>query len=514
MSSESADRSGAVASETFDTNEPFNAAGERRVHGKRFARSRPATRWPLRRPIVDEAAAEQAAATEGDAATEVFQRERNYRLSLATADVLAFALAVPLGVGAAGGLVLRPTYLLLLPLVVLAAKITGLYDRDELVIHKATTDELPRLINLATIGVLVTWVLRRSLDLGSPRSLAPIILWAVFVALLCAFRAAARHIAARMSSVERCLLVGDKATFDRLAAKFTHNRHIELVSFVPLSELDGAGALRLLAYGYGVHRIIIAAGDAGENDTTLDLVRAAKSTGLRVSLLPGILGAVGSSVVFDDLWGMTVLGVPRFGLSRSSGRLKRAFDLIVALPATLLLLPAMAVVALIIKLDSPGPVFFRQTRVGRDGDHFSICKFRTMVDGADAMKPELLDLNEGAAGLFKIADDPRITRSGKWLRRSCLDELPQLFNVLRGEMSLVGPRPLVVNEDERIKGLDRNRLHLTPGITGPWQILGSARIPLAEMVKLDYLYIANWSLWSDVKILLRTVPMVVERRGQ
>jgi lipopolysaccharide/colanic/teichoic acid biosynthesis glycosyltransferase len=173
----------------------------------------------------------------------------------------------------------------------------------------------------------------------------------------------------------------------------------------------------------------------------------------------------------------------------------------------------MAVAAVLIRLDSPGPVFFRQTRVGRDGVHFSMVKLRTMVDGAEAMKAELRERNE-TVGLFKIADDPRITRVGKWLRRTNLDELPQLFNVLRGEMSLVGPRPLVVDEDERVVGLDRTRLELTPGMTGPWQTLGTKRVPLAEMVKVDYLYLANWSLWCDVKILLRTIPQVALRRGR
>jgi lipopolysaccharide/colanic/teichoic acid biosynthesis glycosyltransferase len=135
-----------------------------------------------------------------------------------------------------------------------------------------------------------------------------------------------------------------------------------------------------------------------------------------------------------------------------------------------------------------------------------------MVDGADAMKASLRELNE-ADGLFKIAADPRITRVGRILRRYSLDELPQLINVLRGEMSLVGPRPLVPDDDDRITGLDRRRLQLTPGMTGRWQILGSARVPLPEMVKLDYLYVTGWSLWSDVKILLRTVPYVLARRG-
>jgi lipopolysaccharide/colanic/teichoic acid biosynthesis glycosyltransferase len=139
-------------------------------------------------------------------------------------------------------------------------------------------------------------------------------------------------------------------------------------------------------------------------------------------------------------------------------------------------------------------------------------KLRTMVQGADALKPSLRSRNE-AEGLFKIADDPRLTQVGRWLRRYSLDELPQLVNVLRGEMSLVGPRPLVSDDDAQITGLDRRRLYLTPGMTGRWQILGSARVPLSEMIKLDYLYVTGWSLWSDVKILLRTVPYVLARKG-
>jgi lipopolysaccharide/colanic/teichoic acid biosynthesis glycosyltransferase len=139
-------------------------------------------------------------------------------------------------------------------------------------------------------------------------------------------------------------------------------------------------------------------------------------------------------------------------------------------------------------------------------------KLRTMVDGADEMKADLQERNE-ASGLFKIENDPRITRVGRFLRGTSLDELPQLFNVLRGDMSLVGPRPLVVDEDSRVTGHDRRRLHLTPGMTGRWQTLGSARIPLTEMVKIDYLYVANWSLWADLKILLETVVCVAGRRG-
>jgi lipopolysaccharide/colanic/teichoic acid biosynthesis glycosyltransferase len=139
-------------------------------------------------------------------------------------------------------------------------------------------------------------------------------------------------------------------------------------------------------------------------------------------------------------------------------------------------------------------------------------KFRTMYDGADRLKEHLLEHNE-AEGFFKIAEDPRCTPLGRLLRRTSLDELPQLFNVLRGEMSIVGPRPLVTEEDARIEGFFRRRLDVTPGMTGAWQVLGSSRIPMRDMVTIDYLYRANWSLWLDLKILLRTVPHVLHRRG-
>jgi lipopolysaccharide/colanic/teichoic acid biosynthesis glycosyltransferase len=172
----------------------------------------------------------------------------------------------------------------------------------------------------------------------------------------------------------------------------------------------------------------------------------------------------------------------------------------------------LAVIAVAIKVDSPGPVLFRQVRAGRRGQPFEMLKFRSMVDGADELKDELRHLNE-AEGLFKIADDPRITRVGRVLWRVHRDEVPQQINVLRGEMSLVGPRPLPLDEDDAIRGWYRDRLEVPPGITGYWQVLGSSRIPLEEMVKLDYLYIANWSVWSDIKLMLRTVPVVVNRRG-
>jgi lipopolysaccharide/colanic/teichoic acid biosynthesis glycosyltransferase len=229
-----------------------------------------------------------------------------------------------------------------------------------------------------------------------------------------------------------------------------------------------------------------------------------------VSVLPRMLEVVGSAVEFEDLDGMTMMGVRPFGLSRSSHLLKRAFDCIAASIGLVAVAPLISILALAVRLDSKGPTFFRQVRVGRDGRPFRIYKFRSMVVEADAQKDQLRAFNEVGDGMFKITSDPRVTRVGAFLRRTSLDELPQLINVLRGEMSLVGPRPLVTDEDAQVLGLDRSRLHLTPGMTGPWQVLG-ARVPMQEMVGIDYLYVASWSLWLDVKLLLRTVRHVLRR---
>jgi len=245
----------------------------------------------------------------------------------------------------------------------------------------------------------------------------------------------------------------------------------------------------------------------------LNLVRTLKAVGVRVSVLPRLLEVVGSSVEFDDLHGVTVMGVRRFELTRSSAAFKRVFDLFGAGLGLLAVSPLLLVIAVAVKLDGGGPVFFRQWRVGRHGKRFQMLKFRTMVVDAESLKDSLRHRNEAQEGLFKIKADPRVTRVGRWLRSSALDELPQLWNIVRGEMSLVGPRPLVIDEDRRIEGWHRRRLELMPGMTGPWQILGPARVPLKEMVAIDYLYIANWSLWTDIKILLRTIPHVLGRKG-
>lgn len=193
--------------------------------------------------------------------------------------------------------------------------------------------------------------------------------------------------------------------------------------------------------------------------------------------------------------------------------LKRGFDVVGTILLLILLAPLLIAIAILVKLDSPGPVLFRHARVGRDGDWFAMRKFRTMIKDADAHKLRLLHLNEAAEGLFKIRQDPRVTRFGRFLRSTSLDELPQLFHVLTGRMSLVGPRPLVPEEDAKIQGEYRRRLEMRPGMTGIWQVQGASEIPIAEMVKLDLEYVRTWSLWGDLKLLAGTAAHVVLRRG-
>jgi len=411
-----------------------------------------------------------------------------------------------------------------LPVLVVCAKVTGLYDRDETLLRKTTLDEAPKLLQLATLCVLVTRLLgglitHRVLDRHEA-----LFLWLTLAAGLLLARTAARAIALRLAPAERCLFIGDDLSAETIRSKLTGHggvkatvvAHLDLDKVAPWStdtfSEPRLAEIRDLAQTLDVHRAIIAprSVDAGE---MLNLVRTLKAVGVRVSVLPRLLEVVGSSVEFDDLHGVTVMGVRRFDLTRSSKAFKRAFDLFGASLGLLAVSPLLIVFAIAIKLDSRGPVFFRQLRVGRHGHRFHMLKFRTMVQDADAMKDSLRHRNEAKEGLFKIAEDPRVTRVGRLLRKSALDELPQLWNIVRGEMSLVGPRPLVVDEDRRIEGWHRRRLELMPGMTGPWQILGPARVPLREMVAIDYLYVANWSLWTDIKILLRTVPHVLGRRG-
>jgi exopolysaccharide biosynthesis polyprenyl glycosylphosphotransferase len=458
------------------------------------------------------------------------RRDSLFRRSLLVADTVAILTALTLTVLLSSRMIpLHLTWESLagVPLLLLAAKVLGLYDRDESLLRKTTLDEAPKLLQLATLCTLVAWLSGRLVVAGTLDRREALFLWITLATLLILARAAARGVALRIADPERCLFIGDQRSAGMVTSKLTGHSGInaKVVAHLDMNQVakwstDTFSApklaeIRNLAETLDVQRVVIAPGWGADADAgdTLNLVRTLKAVGVRVSVLPRMLEVVGSSVEFDDLHGVTLMGVRSFDLTRSSAALKRAFDLTAACLGLLAISPLMIAFAIAVKLDSPGPVFFRQLRVGRHGRRFYMLKFRTMVKDADAMKDSLRDRNEAQEGLFKIAADPRVTRIGGVLRKTALDELPQLLNILRGEMSLVGPRPLVVDEDERIAGWNRRRLELMPGMTGPWQILGPARVPLKEMVALDYLYVANWSLWTDIKILLRTVPHVLGGRG-
>jgi exopolysaccharide biosynthesis polyprenyl glycosylphosphotransferase len=454
------------------------------------------------------------------------RRDAIFRRFLLAADIIAIGGAFLL-VTRLSPRPLQLTWLSVvgLPLLLLGAKLFGLYDRDETLLRKTTLDEVPKLFHLATLCALVAWIAGGWIVVGAPMHRPEaLFLWLVLLAALVLARASARTIALSLAPVERCLFIGDRASARTIRSKLTSHGGVKATMVAQLDSEEAApwstdhfspgrlAEIRDLAQELNVHRAIVAPGSA-EGGNILNLVRTLKAVGVRVSVLPRLLEVVGSSVEFDDLHGVTVMGVRRFELTRSSRLVKRSFDLLGASLGLLAVSPLLAVIAAAIKLDSRGPVFFRQLRVGQHGERFYMLKFRTMVPDAEALKDGLRDRNEAQEGLFKIADDPRVTRVGRFLRKSALDELPQLLNILKGQMSLVGPRPLVIEEDQRVEGWHRRRLELMPGMTGHWQILGPARVPLAEMVAIDYLYVANWSLWKDIKILLRTVPHVLGRRG-
>jgi exopolysaccharide biosynthesis polyprenyl glycosylphosphotransferase len=464
-------------------------------------------------------------AVDREAAGRSAHRSSTFRRLLLVADLLAVSLSLVLValVSAEG---LRPGAIVVIPMVGLIGKISGLYDRDEFLLAKTTLDEAPALFRLATLSTLLVFLSGNVLIRGGFGRWQALGFWALLFLSLVGFRYLARRAAALLTDDERCLIVGNAHSADWLATKLSRSERtqVEVVGRVSLgrTEEDGDGIKKLgglaelddLLEAHEIDRAIVAPGQGDPEHEVLTAIRVLKRRGVYVSVLPSPLEVIGTAVEFDEVEGATLLGVRRHGLTRSSRLVKRTFDLALALPGLIVLTPVMAVIAAAIKLDSRGPVFFRQPRMGKDDKPFDIYKFRTMVDGADTERAALADRNEAGGGLFKIGADPRITRVGGFLRRTSLDEVPQLINVIKRDMSLVGPRPLVLDEDRRIVGFDRSRLLVVPpGVTGMWQILGSARIPMDEMVKIDYLYGAHWSLWLDVKILVRTVPFALARRG-
>jgi len=356
---------------------------------------------------------------------------------------------------------------------------------------------------------------------GSLSPLQVLGLWGTLFVFTVLARSLARAFARRVVPVERCLFVGSESSCERLRVKLVSTgARAVVVGRMSLGDVvddDSSVAvavaeLRRLIDELRVHRVVLEPSEPFPK-TTLDFLREAKGTGARVSLLPRILEVVGSSIEVDDLHGLTLLGVRRFGLSRSSLILKRSFDAIGSALGLFVLAPVLLVLGLIVRLDSRGPAIYKQTRIGRDGRPFTMWKFRTMVRDAEARKADLADSNQQQGPLFKLRQDPRITRAGSWLRRWSLDELPQLMNVVSGDMSLVGPRPALPEEAAMYRDHVRRRLAVKPGMTGLWQVNGRADLSWDESVRLDLRYVENWSFMLDLQILWKTGAAVIRGSG-
>jgi exopolysaccharide biosynthesis polyprenyl glycosylphosphotransferase len=245
-----------------------------------------------------------------------------------------------------------------------------------------------------------------------------------------------------------------------------------------------------------------------------ELLWSCEEVGIKARLISDYFVLKFAKVVSDDFFGIPSLIFVSTPLNLTHLAVKRAFDMIGSICLLILFMPVLALIALAIKIDSPGPVFFRQVRMGVNGRQFQCLKFRSMVANAESIRDSLLSLNEQSGPVFKIKNDPRITRVGRILRKYSLDELPQLFNILKGDMSFVGIRPPLPSEVEQYDRWQRRRLSMKPGVTCLWQINGRNKVSFEEWMKMDLAYIDNWSLKLDFSILLKTIPAVLRGTGQ
>jgi exopolysaccharide biosynthesis polyprenyl glycosylphosphotransferase len=419
-----------------------------------------------------------------------------------------------------------------LPCWLVVANLYGLYSRDAQRADHSTADDAPAVLNMTTLGAWLLYVLARitgAADLEVPKLIA---FWAAAIVAILVSRALARLITRRsIAFVQNSIIVGAGSVGQLVGRKLLQHPEygINPVGFVDdhpeerthqdrLSVLGDTAQLPELVRQFDVERVIVAF-NSGPYDSTLSAVRDLADQGVQVDIVPRLYEVVGAETTVHAVEGLPLLSVPPPGLSWSKRGLKRALDLVVASAALLVLAPLFGLVALLIRFDSHGPAFFRQPRIGENGRTFRIWKFRTMTADADERKADYAHLNihdgpNGDPRMFKIHDDPRVTRLGRFLRRCSIDELPQLFNVIRGDMSIVGPRPLIPDEHQYVTDWAERRLALRPGMTGLWQVLGRNGIGFDEMVRLDYVYVNTWSLWNDLRLMARTVPAVFGANGR
>jgi exopolysaccharide biosynthesis polyprenyl glycosylphosphotransferase len=434
------------------------------------------------------------------------------------------------GISANGHLGTPGEYLLFvcsLPAWAVAAKLYGLYDKDEERTDHSTTQDFTGVFHLITVVTWLIFVVSRFTPVH-PELKKLLVFWACAVLSVPLARTAGRAFCRRqIQYLQNTVIVGAGEVGQSLARKLLRHPEygLNLVGFVDRDPIEPAHDLVHVAMLGGsdelidlvglldIERVIFAFSTGGHRESVY-LIRMLNDLNVQVDVVPRFFEVIGGGVDVHTVEGVPVIGLPPFKLSRSSALMKRSLDVLGALVGLVLLSPLFAMLALLIKLDSRGPIFFRQVRAGSGHSVFRIWKLRTMTADADENKAELAHLNKhrapgGDPRMFKIDNDPRVTRVGAYLRRLSLDELPQLINVLRGEMSLVGPRPLILEEHEHIREWAERRLALKPGITGLWQVLGRDEIGFEEMTRLDYLYVTSWSIGRDVSLVLRTLPRIL-----
>jgi exopolysaccharide biosynthesis polyprenyl glycosylphosphotransferase len=421
-------------------------------------------------------------------------------------------------------------FLVSLPFWVFLARVHSLYDRDEERSDHSTVDDIFGVFQVVTIGIWSFFAVTYLTVLPQPTVSRLLVFWLTAVMLVPLLRAAIRAVGRRHPAyVQNVIIVGSGDVARLLDSKIQQHPEYRLnvVGFVDSdggASLNGSARLELigttddlpqLVRAHSAHRVVIAF-SADSDDQTLEVIRELQDTNVQIDIVPRLFEVLGTNAQLHTIEGVPLVGLPTPRLSDSSRFLKRALDLIGGIAGLILLSPLFAITALLIKLDSRGPVFFRQVRMGAEEQAFRVFKFRTMVNDAEVLKADVAHLNmhvNGDPRMFKVPNDPRVTRVGAFLRRSRMDELPQLFNVIRGEMSLVGPRPLILDEDQYVVRWARRRLKLKPGMTGLWQVLGASDIPFDEMTKLDYLYVTNWSLREDLRLILLTLPALARARA-
>jgi len=282
-------------------------------------------------------------------------------------------------------------------------------------------------------------------------------------------------------------------------------------------DLDGSvadlAALRSALDSTDARVVVLAGAERLPDDELLGLLHSVRLRGVPLRVVPGALALMRGRTILSEGMGMPLLDVRYPQLDNHQRALKRALDVAVSASGLLLLAPLFIAIAIAVRLDSPGPVLFRQKRVGADEKTFICFMFRSMRADAEDLQEPLEAMNEAEGAVFKMRRDPRVTRVGGFLRRWSIDELPQLFNVLKGEMSLVGPRPLPVRDFLKMEEEDKRRLGAVPGMTGYWQISGRSNLSFEDMVRLDLYYMENWSLSFDLKIILKTLGAVLRREG-